>query len=187
MLINIRGTSGSGKSTLVRKVMDKIGVRAPYQSPGKRKPLIKGYALNGGIAVVGRYETACGGCDTIKTQDEIEELVRKYHKEMAHVIWEGLLVCSSYGRWSIVDDEIGPTQWVFLDTPYEQCLTNILIRRKKANNDKPHDNRSRDNCRFKFDTNLKVFEKCNTAGRSAHHVDADTAFHHIIKWIDSNV
>ena len=83
MIINIRGTSGSGKSTVVYELMEEFG-----ESQMKFKGKTEAHCIQtkwGKVYAIGRYETACGGCDGVPTQDEVCRLVRKYSKK-GHVI-----------------------------------------------------------------------------------------------------
>ena len=103
MIINIRGTSGSGKSTLVRKIMDRYKVKNPYHISGRKQPI--GYVLSEpkdgtskSLAIVGHYETACGGCDTIGSMDQIFGLVKESHAAGYNVIFEGLLISADHKR-----------------------------------------------------------------------------------------
>lgn len=132
MIINLRGTSGSGKSTIFREVMEQIGcVETLRSSAGK----IQGYLLNGNVRVVGRYETACGGCDALprpkgfNTMDSIEELVREW-APLGHVLFEGLIVSSVFSRWLRLSQELGKGAfvWAFLDTPLEVCIQRVYQR-----------------------------------------------------------
>lgn len=149
MIINIRGTSGSGKSTLIRHLMNEaefVGPIQPTTAPFTGKQVI-GYGLEGletfderDVLVVGRYETACGGCDGIKTQDEVCERVRRFNR-LGHVVFEGLLISHIYSRYKLLHEELAtPTQpylWLFLDTPLDVCLSRVQQRRAAAGNDKP--------------------------------------------------
>ena len=64
-IINVRGTNGSGKSTLVRSLMDNLGVVSPIVGVGPQSKRVWAYLLHNHVFVCGRYETACGGADTI--------------------------------------------------------------------------------------------------------------------------
>jgi thymidylate kinase len=151
MIINIRGTSGSGKSSLVRDLMSAAEDTEPIQPsayPYTGKQVI-GYGLDGldtfdqrDVHVVGRYETPCGGCDGIKTQDEVCQRVRRMSR-MGHVVFEGLLISHIYGRYKALHEELAtpnqPYLWFFLDTPLDICLSRVQARRASAGNDKPLD------------------------------------------------
>jgi hypothetical protein len=58
--------------------MQHVGVAETLKHPKTGKTC--GYKLNSGVVVIGRYETACGGCDTIHSFSEIAEAVR-YHSQ----------------------------------------------------------------------------------------------------------
>ncbi len=133
MIINIRGTSGSGKSTLVRYVMDLYTVKASFREDGRKQPI--GYVCRNdddapGLAIIGHYETACGGCDTISKMDHIFDLVRQSHAAGHHVIFEGLLISADVNRTLALHEEVHPLRVVALDqVPIEVCLSSVNERR----------------------------------------------------------
>lgn len=102
-IINIRGTSGSGKSTVARQLM---ALYEPnplrYREAGRKQPL--GYRYKRRVseefrscnhvwdlAVVGHYETDCGGADTIPDYDKLMKLVMAGMDAGMDVLFEGLL------------------------------------------------------------------------------------------------
>lgn len=125
MIVNIRGTNGSGKSTLIRQFMERYEATPLHDANGKEE----GYECNGGsnAYVVGRYTTACGGCDTIKTQQETKDRVDRYAVR-GNVLFEGILVSTIYGPWLQFSRERGGMLWAFLNTPLDICLERIQIR-----------------------------------------------------------
>jgi adenylate kinase family enzyme len=132
-IINIRGTSGSGKSTLVRRLMEAHGPVTPLGSPK-----VQGYQCGPGLRVVGRYTTACGGCDGIKTQDEICARVREYAQH-GHVVFEGLLASGLHSRYRDLAREMGGFTFAFLNTPLDVCLARVVRRRFAKGNFEPLD------------------------------------------------
>lgn len=104
-IINIRGTSGSGKSTVARQLMAlyqpnplryrELGRKQPLGYRYKWKPWF--YELNlemiqgPDLAVVGHYETDCGGADTIPDYDKLMSLVMAGMDAGMDVLFEGLL------------------------------------------------------------------------------------------------
>lgn len=160
MIVNIRGTSGSGKSTLVKRYLDEHPhVPIEFTLSDWKKPKIVGYLCNvdsykdideailNAIAIgpqaqavksshqtfiLGRYETACGGCDTLSykgAHEDMEHLVRKYALEGFNVIFEGLTVSSTITRWKRVSETFpGEFWWLYMMTPEEECLARILSR-----------------------------------------------------------
>ena len=132
MIINIRGTSGSGKTTLTRKVMELYKSKSAVRVPDRKRPI--GYIYqhpNGGrpLGVIGHYEKACGGCDTITDQDHIYELVRKSHAAGMDVLYEGLLISAEVNRAVKLHQDGLPLLTVALNTPLEVCLASINERR----------------------------------------------------------
>jgi len=132
VIINIRGTSGSGKTTLTRKVMELYKSKSAVRVPDRKRPI--GYIYqhpHGGrpLGVIGHYETACGGCDTITDQDHIYELVRKSHEAGMDVLYEGLLISAEVNRAVKLHQDGLPLLTVALNTPLEVCLASINERR----------------------------------------------------------
>lgn len=137
-IINIRGTSGSGKSTLVHRLLNESVFADPIldQLGDWKKPKIVAYAsidpkYNRTTYVIGRYETQCGGCDSMSykgSHQDIETLIRKYLL-LGNVIYEGLTISSTLSRWQRISDENpGKFVWAFMSTPEEECRRRILAR-----------------------------------------------------------
>ena len=187
MIINIRGTSGTGKSTLVTRLMEQhkvvdtleeyvLGKRDKIGPRTKMKTV--GYTLDNGIHIVGRYETKCGGCDTIKTQDQVFNLVTTANHHFKHVIFEGLLTCNSYGRWKDLANET-PFFFLFLDTSIETCLDAVVerrIQRGKTPEEAKPDERTIYNLTRMYDTNQKNYKKCVQDGLNAAMVNRQGAW-----------
>lgn len=136
VVINIRGTNGSGKSTTVRRIMEtfrftevKQGRVTCYEYQDPLLPEFK-------VAIIGAYKTATGGCDTVKTQDEVCEAVRTYATQGWHVIFEGVVVSTLHSRYSNLALELSQkgveTVFAYMDTDLEQCLRNVKTRREAA-------------------------------------------------------
>lgn len=138
MIINIRGTSGSGKSTLVRNVMALYNQKLNVKQSGRKQPI--GYILSNKdsysmagkapLALVGHYETDCGGCDTIANMDEIYENVRQAHKAGMDVLYEGLLISADANRVIALHTDGFPVRVVALNTPLDVCLDSVNHRRR---------------------------------------------------------
>jgi hypothetical protein len=97
------------------------------------------------LFVLGRYESACGGCDTFRTKegrrgvDWVAEGLRRLLRR-GDVIFEGVIVSSIAQFWVDLAHEI-PAHFIFglLDTPKELCIERVLKRRKEKGNTKPYD------------------------------------------------
>lgn len=132
MIIQVRGTSGSGKSTVVREVMKNTGLWKPKFKEGRKKPL---YYSQGIRAILGHYETPCGGCDTIGSARKVYELIRDLQENMGYRVFicEGLLL-SEDTKWS---SQLEGLRVVYLTTPIEDCIKRVKSRRLEMGNEKP--------------------------------------------------
>ena len=138
-IINIRGTSGSGKSTIARMVMEhpSYGPREAHYIEGRKRPLYYTLAGQRPLAVLGHYETACGGCDTIPKMDTIFQLARELHDSGHDVLMEGLLMAADVQRHAALAQEGYPLLVVALDEPLDVCLASVNNRRHARNPDLP--------------------------------------------------
>ena len=166
MLLSIRGTNGSSKSTIVRELLKSASKKtAIYGVLGPRAPEAYGLTLKGvkkPVYVLGAYEIPTGGCDLIRPYDLILELIRKYAAK-GHVIFEGVLVSSSYGRVGQLMEEWGQEAvMAFLDTPLETCIKNVEGRRKVRGDDRQFDPK---NLTTKYNQIVKSKEKIAEAGK----------------------
>ena len=181
MIINVRGTSGSGKSTLVRRVMERFNYKKPVKVDGRKQPYY--YELTmlpfdpRPLFVLGHYETACGGVDTLKSMDEIDALVRKL-QPLGNVLYEGLLISSEYQRVTKLGRDFpGRVHVVMLETPLEKCVEQINQRRVARGNEKPVNPK---NTISKFKSTLSVQNKLRREGLvSAPILTFDRALDHV--------
>ena len=132
MLIQIRGTSGSGKSFIVNKIMSRHKFKPIYE-----KDEIMGYLCRDlNLFIVGKYTTACGGCDSVPTQDEICRRIKIGLKKRYNVLFEGLIcshIAKRYADLYFACKKRGiAAKYIFLDTPLDVCRSNINKRRAKA-------------------------------------------------------
>lgn len=134
MIINIRGTSGSGKSTITREIMKKFRNKVPYKEDGRKQPI--GYVLDypyvgtiSTLAIIGHYESDCGGCDTITKMDHVFELIRQSDEAGHHVLYEGLLLSAEVNRTASLHTEGRRLLVYAIDLPVEECLRRVNGRR----------------------------------------------------------
>jgi len=138
MLINLRGTSGSGKSTIIRQVMELYDTKNAVRLKGDERKQPIGYSLSKKmakgndklLAVLGHYETNCGGCDTITSMDKIYEQVRAAADTSYDVLFEGLLLSAEVNRTLALHTDGYPLLVIGLDTPLELCLSSVNGRRQ---------------------------------------------------------
>lgn len=133
MFVQIRGSSGSGKTYLVRNFMNWNHGFEPVKD-GRKTWGYTNEELN--VHVVGSYESACGGTDTIKTQDEICNEIRKWTKDGYNVIAEGLIMSHIYQRYLDLAIEIGLDDcwYICLDTSLYMCFRRVFRRRFEKGN-----------------------------------------------------
>lgn len=134
-IIYVHGTNGSGKSTLARAVIKAaggvIGVSCIHNN---RKATYT--HTEAGVIMVGKYGNACGGVDGVSPYsaaidialEQVELWDRKVFME--GLATPGLETCQKLGPGAL---------FIFLDTPVEQCIENVLKRRAVRGNDKPYD------------------------------------------------
>lgn len=132
MIISIRGTNGSGKTTVITDLMAMGTSKAIYGLLGIKRPeayelLLDGVALP--VYILGPYNVPTGGCDQITHYDSIIALIDKYRSK-GHVVFEGVIVGSVWGRVGAVLDKCGKLAvLMFLDTSLDECLRRVQHRR----------------------------------------------------------
>lgn len=112
--------------------MECYATRSAFYVPKRKQPIGYLYRREGpgrALAVVGHYETACGGTDTINGLDEIDRLVRLSHNSGHDVLFEGLLISSEVARAIALWNDTKELLVVALDTPLDQCLASVNARR----------------------------------------------------------
>ena len=161
-IVIVRGTSGSGKSTLVREIMAGYQHKVPQFVEKRKQPLSYTLTAEGKkpLFVIGHYEAACGGVDTIKTLDQTFEMIRSAHAEGKHVICEGMLLASDVKRQIALSEETKDVILISLTTPIEQCCDNIRKRRAAKGNEKEL---NETNTRNRFAYEAKQVEKLRAA------------------------
>lgn len=140
-VLNIRGTSGSGKSTLARELMKGYRRMKPVTVEGRKQPLY--YLLSEHperpfpLVVLGHYNTACGGCDTITDQDRIYQLAQQHLDNGCDVLMEGLLISAEFNRAESLNRTRGCLFVLQIDIPLEQCIASVEARRRERGDERP--------------------------------------------------
>jgi len=141
IIVKLGGCNGSGKSSVAKALLNTKSKHVVEHK--KKRPLVY-TAEHGGAswAILGNYENACGGMDTISDKYERLELVRRYANEedMGVVFFEGLITGKTYGAFGDMSENDG-NAWLyaFMDTPFDVCVERVMQRRSAAGNMAPFD------------------------------------------------
>lgn len=145
VVVKLGGCNGSGKSTLAFALLN--FPHEPFYDDLVPKGKIAGYIVHhpkARIRVLGRYESACGGIDSVGNVDIWAPLAKKYSTDTTVdiVFLEGLMSGKVYGQlgaWSEQPGQKGRWLYAFMDTPFEVCVERVLKRRQAKGNDAPFD------------------------------------------------
>lgn len=131
IICSLRGTSGSGKSTVAFTFLKNHPNEELKGSDGK----VKGYRIDAGlkypIYLLGKYTTACGGCDQIPEQQMAADRAIEAWKTGGHVLMEGLLASAAGPKGAVTKtiQETGAARFLIMDTPLDVCIERVKARR----------------------------------------------------------
>lgn len=166
-IVKLHGTSGAGKSTVGFALKGE-----PITVNGKVEAYFKD-----GIYLLGRYDSQCGGCDTLDADEQIK-LLHKY-APMGDVFYEGLLMSEYYGRLGEASERYGDDHvFAFLDTPVEVCLERVRLRRLAKGNTKPFNEK---NTRDRVEKIRRLQRKLKTMGRNVVVIDHTDAVNEVLE------
>lgn len=177
-VISIRGSNGAGKTWVARRVMDRA------EGDFKKKiTLDNGVLVNvyKNFVILGSYDRVCGGCDTIKTPQQVWDAVVECAQH-SNVIYEGVIVGNVFeptmileARLRMIGAKLIP---ICLSTPFEQCVANVNQRR--AVEGKPPMEKT-ENILTNDKKNISSAKKLHAAGLEPHWVSSDEAVPIILK------
>ena len=172
-IYDIRGTHGSGKSYVPHQLINREPeVHTVFDSDDKQ---IATYLPSLRLAILGKYDNVCGGCDQISPVAEIERRLGICHSEFDNVMLEGILVAHTFQRWHEAAELYPDYTFWFLDTPLDTCIERVLERRKERGNEKPFNDK---NLRKDFVQIANVKRKMQNHGHTVYgltHRDPVTA------------
>lgn len=148
----LRGTNGSGKTRVARYLLEESKAK-PILHLGRKVRAYKGELDGYPLYVMGSYETACGGCDTISTVKEVADLLRllmtqdddpccfEVSKDPGIVFFEGLMISHMLGTVGEMQVILGMNNNIlaFLDTPVDKCIEHVMTRRMLRKDERPFD------------------------------------------------
>jgi nicotinamide riboside kinase len=178
MIISIRGSNGSGKSSVVRKIMQlhTTCIKMSYPPDMHRhRPL--GYICQTDwrrLVVLGHYEIANGGLDTIHDLNYAYKLALEHHGLGCNVIMEGMNASDGTLRTLKLHQTEIDIRVVLLNTSLKECITNV---RARGHSIQEKDIQGRYNKCLK---NVETFEK---EGICVLRASATEAVKEIMRWL----
>lgn len=136
-VVKLGGCNGSGKTTIARAVLELSNAKPEHDAKiGTKNPnWYLGEYDGHRVAVLGSYETVCGGMDTISDKDDRFNFVKKMAKGFDIVFFEGLITGKTYGALGELSEKHFDKDilwlYAFMDTPFNVCVKRVLKRRKE--------------------------------------------------------
>lgn len=132
VIINLKGCNGSGKSTIPQMMIElDEHVRLLTISKDDKLPVAT-LCLTFNTIIIGRYFTACGGCDTL-IPSQVQQIIQKLWLRDYNIIFEGVIVGDIKSTFYALMKEcrdLAPRQvhFCFMGTPFKKCLERIQKR-----------------------------------------------------------
>ena len=187
LIVQVRGTSGSGKSTIIKRIMSETTGWHSILQAGRRQPVryvkqtYTAPATKFDITIIGHYESACGGGDTIGHAREIYEYIQEVQENRIYsvIIAESLLLSEDV-KWTTQLYPPNQVKLLFLDTPLQTCWDRIDERRALKGNTRPLNYK-------KTETRLAQIERSRlrliAAGFNCPLVSCETAYKEVLRCI----
>lgn len=135
-LVYVHGTNGSGKSTLARALLAQAGGVTGVSKLTKHKKVTYTHTKSG-VVFAGTYGSACGGVDGLNPYHGILDVIRDNAAMARNVFAEGL-VTPGLETCQRMADLVDDAWFIYLQTPDEQAVRNVLARRARKGTDKPY-------------------------------------------------
>lgn len=182
-VIQIRGTSGSGKTWVMKQVM--AGFEwTPVFNTGRKKPWY--YFSRVGtkmLIVLGHYEIACGGCDTIGSAKAVYELTRcllDAGNGDRIILQEGLLLSEDAIWTQTYGNDV---KSVFLTGTIEDCLERVKDRQDEKGREPINQARVREKLESRLHRIEKIRQRLVLSGICCRRAPAEQAVKIIQGWI----
>ena len=126
------------------------------------------------LIIIGHYEAACGGCDTITNLDLAFQLVFEAAGMAEHVAFEGLLLSGDVKRCVELHETFGQDfEVIALNTPLDVCISSVNSRRWAK--DPTKDGVKPKNTESKYKCVLASIPKLQEAGVNVKHLSREAA------------
>lgn len=176
-IVNLRGTSGSGKSSVAFEMLRQF----PHQELKGADGKVKGYSIDASsygisapIYLLGKYTTACGGCDQIPTQQEAADRAYKAWNSGGHVLMEGLLASAAglNGAVTKTITQTGEAVFAILDTPLDVCIERVKKRREARGDERPFNTKNTNDKYTQTHSTAKSLKDAGLDVRYINHVNS---------------
>ena len=140
IVIKLGGCNGSGKTSVIRALLESTSFKFEVVD-NRRKSFTYGTgnlpkALQDAgfkyATVLGSYVNVCGGMDTISDKEDRNRLILANSQPNTLLVFEGLITGKTYGRIGEISESAGHQgRWIYayMDTPYEECVRRVMLRR----------------------------------------------------------
>lgn len=176
IVIKLGGCNGSGKTSVVRALLESTSFKFEVVDDQRKSFTYGTGSLPKGLmeagfsyaTVLGSYVNVCGGMDTIGDKDDRNRLILANSQPNTLLVFEGLITGKTYGRIGEISEGEGHKgRWIYayMDTPYEECVRRVMLRRAERRAAKGIDNQVDD-----FDperTMRPTFKSCISTARKA--------------------
>lgn len=122
LLVNIRGCNGAGKSTIPLMMLqtDPYTFEVTWKYDGKERVVATVFPKYQFLAI-GKYQTKCGGLDSLKSTQETKDAVDTLWNCKFHILMEGVLASTVYGTYVDLFQSISK-RYAPLDLPLRQVV-----------------------------------------------------------------
>jgi hypothetical protein len=152
--------------------------RPQYYTLSNPPPVEGGWSLDP-VAVLGHYEIACGGCDTLPNLDLVYQLVGRFNVNNLHVLYEGIMASEDVKRAVACAHTPNVTvdfHVILLNTPVDLCIDRVKGRRAEAGNEKPLNEK---NTRNRAATIIRACNRLVDSGIKVERLDCDAAYERV--------
>lgn len=138
-VIKLGGTNGSGKSSVAKALLKLVSAeeRPAKLASGKVSKVYIADHAGLQVTILGKYDNACGGMDSISDKEDRFKLVKLAVSSPGIVFFEGLITGKTYGALGELSEQhykrkVGRWLYAFMDTPFDVCVERVGQRRAAA-------------------------------------------------------
>lgn len=171
-LIQIIGPSGAGKSYVVREVIR----RADHVKNLDGAIQLTFNKVLRPVVVIGSYNAPTGGCDAVRDQESVWNMLEELAQRPVTILYEGLLIMNQTRAPKLLEKLqtklVVPMHIFWLDIPLNKCIEGINERRAERG-DGPLEDQQHTKSNFTRSRNYQATMR--EAGATIHRVTRETA------------